>query len=198
MNEARAVDPPAESPTPNGQTSAVDLKQQFSALYERTYAKILSFAARRADTPENAADAVAETFLIAWRRIDQIPVGDAGLYWLYATARFVLANQGRAERRRSITVERIANELRWTFPGQTASIDDQRSSARVLLQRLAVDDREVLLLAGWECLDARAIAEVVGCTPTAARIRLHRARHRLSELLGDSQHRPNRSANETP
>jgi RNA polymerase sigma-70 factor (ECF subfamily) len=177
-----------------------DVQASFLALYERTYAKVVGFAARRARTPEDAADAVAETFLIAWRRFDQIPTGEPALYWLYTTARFVLANQGRADRRRSLTIERIARELQWIFPDRAFAIDDERTSGRAAFAQLTSEERDVLLLAAWEGLDARGIGAVLGCSPTAARIRLHRARRRLIEFLGEERNPPavDRPAVETP
>jgi RNA polymerase sigma-70 factor (ECF subfamily) len=167
--------------------STDELHEQFQALYKRTYAKVVGFAARRTRTPEDAADAVAETFTIAWRRFDQVPAGEPALYWLYATARFVLANQERADRRRTVTVGRIANDLRWIFSDRTLPVEDERATARALLEELSADDRNVLLLAAWEGLDASGIAAVMGCSATAARIRLHRARRRLIDLLGEER-----------
>jgi RNA polymerase sigma-70 factor (ECF subfamily) len=167
--------------------STDDVQARFLAVYERTYVKVVGFATRRARTPEDAADVVAETFLIAWRRFDQVPTGEPALYWLYATARFVLANEGRAEQRRSVTIERIATDLRRFFPDQEFALEDERANGRAAFARLTSKERDVLLLAAWEGLDARGIVAVLGCSPTAARIRLHRSRHRLSELLGEER-----------
>jgi hypothetical protein len=43
---------------------------------------------------------MADVFLIAWRRLDEVPEGEAARVWLYATARRVIANRKRSERRR--------------------------------------------------------------------------------------------------
>ena len=61
---------------------------------------MLGYALRRTDNTDDAADVLAETFLVAWRRPDEIPPGPQARLWLYGTARRVLANQRRAERRR--------------------------------------------------------------------------------------------------
>ena len=76
-------------------------EDRFCALYEWTRPQILAYVLRRTASRDDAADVVAETFEIAWRRLDDVPSGQAGLLWLYVTARYVLANHGRRVRRRS-------------------------------------------------------------------------------------------------
>jgi DNA-directed RNA polymerase specialized sigma24 family protein len=49
---------------------------------------------------------IAETFLTAWRRLDDVPAGDEARLWLYGVARRMLANQRRGARRRSSLADR--------------------------------------------------------------------------------------------
>jgi DNA-directed RNA polymerase specialized sigma24 family protein len=65
----------------------------FGRLYREHGRAILAYALRRVGDPEDAADVVAETFLIAWRRLGDVPAGDRARLWLYAVARRVVANQ---------------------------------------------------------------------------------------------------------
>jgi RNA polymerase sigma factor (sigma-70 family) len=85
--------------------------------FERLYAEhgraVLAYAVRRAADAQDAADVVADTFLVAWRRLDDVPPAGAARLWLYGVARHVLANQQRSERRR----ERLAERLRHELPG---------------------------------------------------------------------------------
>ena len=153
-------------------------ERSFRALYERARPRLLAYALRRTTSPEDAADVVAETFAIAWRRLDALPDGEASLLWLYATCRRVIANHGRRTRRRFEIVERIGSQLR------TAVLDplDVGADAMLALRalaRLSDDDRELLMLVGWEGLSSSDLARLLGCSPTAARIRLRRARVRL-------------------
>jgi len=159
-------------------------KERFCALYEWTRPRVIAYAMRRARSPEDAADVVAETFVIAWRRLEDIPPGQDGLLWLYVTARHVLANHGRRLRLRDELAGRLADELRG--PGLRHEPQDEESIlALFCLNSLPPAEREVLMLAGWEGLSAAEIGRVLGCSPTAARIRLHRARARLnSEIAG--------------
>ena len=143
---------------------------------------MLGYALRRTDNTDDAADVLAETFLTAWRRLDEIPPGDQAKLWLYGTARRLLANHRRGERRRLALADRIRAELALTYrpPDQSADFAEIAAAFR----RIPQPDQELLALAGWEELDAGQIAAVVGCSRNAARIRLHRARRRLAAEIG--------------
>jgi RNA polymerase sigma factor (sigma-70 family) len=155
----------------------VESRERFSTIYEANYDLILGYALRRTK-PHEAADVVAETFLTAWRRLGDVPDGDAARLWLYATARRMLANQRRAERRRDRLAGRLRNEVLVTTNEAGAS-----GAVSAAFARLRPEDRELLGLVAWEGLSAAEIARVLGCTRNAARIRLHRARRRFSHEL---------------
>jgi RNA polymerase sigma-70 factor (ECF subfamily) len=186
-----------------------DRERSFRALYERARPRLLAYALRRTASPEDAADVVAETFAIAWRRLDALPDGEAGLLWLYATCRRVIANHGRRAKHRVELVERMSAQLRTVVSDPLDAGADAMLAARSL-GRLADDDREILMLVSWEGLSSAEVARLLGCSPTAARIRLHRARARLiaeMEQLGlvtkqqpSSGHSPKRERvpSETP
>ncbi len=125
---------------------------------------------------------VADTFLVAWRRLDDVPPGGAARLWLYGVARHVLANQQRSERRR----ERLAERLRRELPGALEGVPppaSQTGAVRVALARLGPEDQEILRLCGWEELAPGEIATVLEISQVAARSRLHRARRRLRGAL---------------
>lgn len=151
-------------------------EERFTALYELTNERIAAYALRRSSTPEDAADLVAETYLVAWRRIDIVPSEHDGLLWLYVTARQLLANRSRRTQREGVLIGRLADELR---TARQDPHDEATLTALGRLMTLPADQREILMLAGWEGLGARDIGRVLGCSPTAARVRLHRARSRL-------------------
>ncbi len=164
-------------------------EEQLRQLYTLHGRPVLAYALRRASSAEDAADALAETFLIAWRRLDSVPSDDA-LPWLYGVARRVLANQRRAAHRRV----RLAERLRQELPAAIQAVDPPvAADAPVMaaLRRLSADDQEILLLAAWEQLGPNEIAEVLGVSRIAARSRLHRARQRLADrTAADAEHLP--------
>lgn len=157
-----------------------DREERFRRLCEAHTAAVLAYALRRTRR-EDAADVVAETFLVAWRRLDEVDERSA-LPWLYAVARRVLLSQQRASRRQRAIAERVAGA---ELAGQPDT-SSQSSGSQGLLDALAglpEREREVLMLAAWEELSSREAARVLGCSATAYRIRLHRARRRLRERL---------------
>lgn len=156
--------------------------ERFRALYLSTRPQILSYALRRSPSLDDASDVVAETFAIAWRRLDDLPDGPDALLWLYVTARHVLANEARRAQRSSDLVARIASALAGHEP-LVRPKDESALAALLTLRELDEEDRELLMLAGWEGLDANELGRVLGCSPGAARIRLHRARTRLEERI---------------
>ncbi len=155
---------------------------RFGRLYREHGRAVLAYALRRAGDPEDAADVVAETFLIAWRRLGDVPAGERARLWLYAVARRVLANRRRAEQRRTRLGERLAESLRTELATHAAPSGEAAEVLRAMGE-LSDEDRELLLLISWEELSPGEAAQVLGISSLAARSRLHRARRRLRALL---------------
>jgi RNA polymerase sigma-70 factor (ECF subfamily) len=165
---------------------------RFRRIYDENYAPLMGYALRRA-AAEDAAEIVSETFLIAWRRLSEVPDGERTRLWLYGTARRVVANHVRSAGRQRRLGERLAGLPVEHVPGPGETHDESAAVGRAFT-RLAEADRELLLLAGWEELDAGQIAEVLGTTRGAARVRLHRARARFGrELDAEGVKRPGRA-----
>jgi RNA polymerase sigma-70 factor (ECF subfamily) len=154
-------------------------RRRFDALFSSYSSDIVAYCSWRAASASDAQDAVAEVFLTAWRRLDELPDGDAARVWLYATARRVIANQRRSTRRRLALQERLAEEA--TPP--PGSSDGEPAVVHEALRRLGQRDREILLLAEWEGLSPAQIAGVMGCLTVTARGRLHRARRRFRAVF---------------
>jgi RNA polymerase sigma factor (sigma-70 family) len=161
---------------------------QLTELYTRHGRAVLAYALRRTSDPEDAADAVAETFLVAWRRLGAVPREPDARLWLLAVARRMLANQRRGKSRRTALAERLALDAAAAF--EPRPLDGEGKALMAALARLDVDDRELLLLIGWEELTPAQAARVLGITPVAARgggprpqRQLHRARRRLRAEL---------------
>lgn len=156
-------------------------QERFRRLYDDNYGPLMGYALRR--TPaDDASDVVAETFLIAWRRLSEVPDGDRGRLWLYGTARRVLANHARSSVRRRKLGERLGALAVEDVAGVREAAPEWAPVARAF-NRLTGTDQELLLLAGREQLDAAQIAEVLGTTRGAVRVRLHRARARFAREL---------------
>jgi RNA polymerase sigma-70 factor (ECF subfamily) len=158
---------------------------RIDGLYRDHRAAILAYLVRRTAAPEDAADLLAEVFVVALRRADDVPDGSAARLWLFGVARRVLANHQRGARRRDAAVERLADVLRIqlaTAPPVAADMIEMRQQ----LARLAPDDRELLTLIAWDGLTPTEAAHVLDLNPATARARLLRARRRLRAALDRS------------
>jgi len=162
---------------------------RFEELFRAHFDAVLRYASSRA--PDDAAkDAVAQTFLVAWRRIDEIP--DRALPWLLAVTRRTLADQRRSAQR----LERLRGRLR--APAPAADIAAEASERDVVLSafaRLRPADREVLQLVAWDGLDPADAGAMLGCTAATFSVRLFRARRRFeAELEAEDGQTERRSA----
>ncbi len=163
--------------------------QRFQAIFSAHFDAVLGYALRRT-AAEDAADVAADTFLVAWRRLDDVPEGPATRLWLYGVARRTLANHRRGARRRDDLSSVLRSELANAVPDHAADTV-VRIDAAAGIDGLAVRDREVIRLAAWEGLEPREIAEVLGLSAVVVRKRLSRARARLREAgFGPPGHDP--------
>ena len=170
-------------------------RTRFEAMFAAHHEAVRRYVVRR----QSAAlvdDAIAETFLVAWRRLDEIP--DRTLPWLLGVARRVLADQRRAVRRGRSLSERLRVDVvtdgrarDWEPP---AGLTPELTSA---LAALTEHEREALLLVAWDELSATDAARVAGCSAMAFRVRLHRARQRVAHRLGVEEAGSPNAAKET-
>lgn len=150
-------------------------------MYRQYDRRVLGYALRRAPV-EVAQDAVADTFLAAWRRFDDLP--NDPLPWLLEATRRTLANQRRSSSRQARLAERLLKEYVLRPESLvTAEVDDVEIG--VAFQRLSAEDREALALIAWEGLTPSQAARSLGCSDVAFRVRLHRARRRLERVLAE-------------
>jgi len=161
-----------------------DRRDRFLTLYEQHYPAVLRYAARRI-APDAASDVTAETFLIAWRRLDDVPALEP-LPWLYATARRCLANELRGQVRSDRLHNRMKDEAHigaGRARSEVAETVADRLDVLAALATLSGKAQEALRLTQWEQLDYADAALVAGCSVAAFKVRLHRARRQLARAL---------------
>ncbi|MGN9838835.1 RNA polymerase sigma factor [Nonomuraea sp. H19] len=164
----------------------VNPEGRFEEIYSSSYGPLLGYALRRCLDPDDAADVVAETFVIAWRRIEDVPQGDEAKLWLFGVARKVLANHRRGERRHEQRTVALRAQLATTpLVAEPSPAEDLSQLSRVF-RALSDDDRELLSLVAWEKLDTAQIARTLGISRNAARVRLYRARKRFARGLAEA------------
>ena len=171
MSKGTAVDP------------STDPALRFDPLFEDHYQAVYRYCVRRVGAPD-AEDATAEVFAVAWRRLHDLPEGEATRAWLYGVAYRVVGNQYRSRQRR----HRLTTRLQAGETGGLAADKAADSEVEVLYQAfdsLSPGDQELLRLSTWEGLTRTEIAQVLGIKENAVDQRLHRARTRLKARMTD-------------
>jgi RNA polymerase sigma-70 factor (ECF subfamily) len=153
---------------------------RFGDLYRRCYRSVRDYCRRRVPT-DAVDDVVAEVFLTAWRRLDDVPDGRTGLVWLYGVAYRVIGHHWRTMSRRQRLEVRVRAVADHPAPAADDPVVDGDECRLALdaIARLGDADVEVLLLVAWEQLAVADIAAVLGIAPNAVAQRLHRARRNL-------------------
>lgn len=155
---------------------------RYRALFQRHHEKVYAFFRRRIDA-ETARDCTAETFVVAWRKVDEIPESGE-LRWLYVVARNVLRNTYRARRRSRLVFGDVRDRSDGgESPEMVVVRSEEEREVIATLRTLSASDQEILLLSVWEELPRDDVAAILGCSPHAASQRLHRASRRLAAGL---------------
>lgn len=153
---------------------------RFTGMYEQFYRPVLAYALRRVPA-EEAREVVDEAFLIAWRRLADVP--NTPLPWLLVTTRNLISDLRRRGNRREALVQEIARISR---DQSSAAADDsalERITVLGALAGLTESDREALILTVWDGLGAKDAAFVLGISAATFAVRLHRARRRFASRL---------------
>jgi RNA polymerase sigma-70 factor (ECF subfamily) len=160
--------------------SGDDPSSRFRTLYRSTFNDIHAYAIRALSPDQSEIDdVVAEVYLVAWRRIDELPRSPQDRLWLFGVARNVVRNTKRGTNRRLLLVHRIHRQPR--VPDGSSEPTDVDVTAA--LARLSPNEREVMQLVVWDELSVAETAEVLRCSVNVVQVRLHRARRRLTRWL---------------
>ena len=160
-------------------------ESEFEYLYRVHAASVLAYCTRRTSR-EDAKDATSEIFMIALRKIDQVPKGDDALPWLYTVSANVLRNRSRSARRRTRLAARLQTQPREVVPSPEPIVVRHAEHQELIdaLARLPEKDQEVLRLIEWEGLSREQVAKMMYLSRSAIDKRVTRAYRRLNSDLG--------------
>ena len=158
--------------------------ERFRLLYESHLDDLKAYCLRRLGRDE-AEDALAEIFSVAWRKLEKVPAGNEARLWLYGVARNVVRNSMRSARRRARLGNRVSGFIYPPRPGpaETTMTRSEHADVLVALGKLRPGDQELLRLHAWEELSRSEIARVLDISIAAVDMRLHRAIARMSVAL---------------
>ncbi len=152
-------------------------RERFTALWDAYAVRVHSYSCRHVDH-HTAQEVVSETFLVAWRRLAEVP--ERPLSWLLVVARNTISNNHRSIRRDAALAEKMGSieHTASSTPGADVTVTD-RAELIQALAALTDTEREALLLTAWDGLSATEAAHVTGCSVPTMHVRLFRARRRL-------------------
>jgi RNA polymerase sigma factor (sigma-70 family) len=159
----------------------------FATLYDRYSRRLFGYFTRRTTSEDTAVELTAETFSRAWvmrERFEDRHEGSAAP-WLFGIARNVLlmsARRGAVER---LTAERLGVLERLDLEGGEAPASEPgwTEGADELLDSLPLSQQEALRLRIFDEMSYDEVADALGTTRSAARVRVHRGLAALRELL---------------
>lgn len=158
----------------------------FEEIYRQTYRKTLAYVLRRTDRTD-AHDVVAETYLVAWRRLEDLRQVREPQAWLYAVAYKTLGNHLRSAKRRADLADRASgigrSEEQLGGPDWSFEKRDEFERVMAALETLSVGDQEILRLVAFESLNHTEIGTVLGIRSSLVRTKLYRARKKLNNAL---------------
>jgi RNA polymerase sigma-70 factor (ECF subfamily) len=164
-------------------------RRAFDELVRRTFVDSFTLARRLTGNEEDARDVVQEAYLRAWKGIGKFRGEAAFSTWMYRITANAAASH--VHKRRRQRAEPFADDFEPVDTRAEAAVSQGAESAESL-ERIsrALDDlpaklRSVVVLKDVYGLSHEAIAEELGITVAAAKVRLHRARHKLRDVLYD-------------
>lgn len=162
----------------------VDQAFDFSGLYGRYAPGVYRYALFLCGDRTLAEDITSETFVRVWGARDRVELPTVRTY-LLAIARNVFL-QGLRHRRRSVELDDAISDPA-PRPDASHEVASELERTMSLLAMLPEVDRTALLLRADEELGYDEIAAILGITPVAARVKVHRARARLAAIRRESR-----------
>jgi RNA polymerase sigma-70 factor (ECF subfamily) len=157
------------------------------SLIRATYAATYALALRLTGNEDDARDVAQDTYLRVHRSLRWFR-GDAQFTtWLYRittnSSANLLAKRARHRTERLTGDEQLVDEATYHNPERRLASSDDRARISAALAQLPARLRQVIVLRDIYDLAHATIARELGITEAAAKVRVHRARRRLRELL---------------
>lgn len=167
----------------------------FDYLVKRYRRRIMRVVSMLVFNPEDAEDAVQETFLRAFRGLKGFRNEASFFTWLYRIATNVSNNHLRKKLRhelifsgvnfdRSFTNSMLENSVELDTPELLLEGKQVESSIRLAIAQLPDDIREALALQLYESLSNDQISKRLACPSATVRTRIFRARAAAKNYLG--------------
>jgi len=159
----------------------------FGALVERYQRVLFTVAMRMLGDYDEATDAAQNAFVKAYRRLDTFDEGQRFFSWLYRILLNECLNAQRARRRLEPLLDTVAVDA---DPARGLEAVERRRAVQNAISALPYDLRVVIVLRHFGDLSYDEIADAAGTTAAIVKSRLHTARQKLGQMLGDLRTKP--------
>ena len=163
-------------------------ERAWSQLVEATYRDVYTLCLRILNDPNDAAEATQDAYLKAWRGLKGFR-GDAMFEtWLYRVASNSALSKHRSRKRRQSRESGMQDDVLTELPAAgsveaTAGARIEVQALEAALARLPEQHRMVIVLRDVYGMSIEEVADQLGISGTAAKVRVHRARKRLKDML---------------
>ena len=162
----------------------IDASDRASRIVTQEAPALLAYFKRRVSEPEDAADLVAQTLLIVWKRVDALPDDSTeARMWLFGIARLTYRQHLRGRRRHVALADALRENLSRHATDVIDAVDGRHLDLRAALATLPEIDREIVRLVHWDGFTLEQVAAHLGKPAGTIRSRYHRARARLRSAL---------------
>lgn len=148
----------------------------FIAIHKDSYPAVFRFVGRRVESVEVAEEIAADVFRVVWQKWSDDAQPE--LAYLLGIARNLVGNAYRSRDRQQALQEKLRTTAVQRFGGTSENVAVQDA-----MGRLREKDRDILQMAYWDGLGSAEIAQVLQCSESAAKVRLHRARTAFRKQL---------------
>ena len=164
--------------------TAPSTDERFRTLFDAHHRELHAYCLRRLPI-DDANDAAAEIFLVAWRRPEKVPAGEEARLWLYGVARNVVRNWQRSDRRHLRLVARAGSMAPPIDDGPETLVvrNEERHEVHEAIATLRETDQEIVRMKVWEGLSNDDVGTILGISGRAVEGRYRRAIKKLSKQL---------------
>ena len=162
-------------------------RDDFRKVYDANYTLLMQVVMHIVYNQEIAEDLVQEAFERFYVKNISFPTMDEAKYWLLRVSKNLALNHIRRNKREIQLVEKVKK-----LPGETVNFfdsskavieEEERRNVREAVNSLPENLRSVIQLKEYSGLDYKAIGKVLGSSETNVKVRVHRARKKLEEIL---------------
>lgn len=155
--------------------------KQFKIAVLPLRSKLLNYARRLTDDPDDAEDAVQETMLRLWNRRTELEQYRSIEAFAMTLVHNLCMDLWRTRRNEYVSLDNVPNSTSEATPEQLLEIKDEIKLMRTIIQSLPPLQRTIMQMKDIEEYETDEIAEITGCSAEAIRSNLSRARKKVRD-----------------